>query len=145
MTKTIEQILAEEGRGFFQTSGDSMEPLLHHRKSTVIIEAKKGRLHRWDVALYRRPTGEYVLHRVVGVEPGGYRIRGDNRLWSETVPNEWIIGVMAGFYPDESKQYISCQSPTYQAYLKTLALRHARLWLLALPGRVRRKILAALR
>lgn len=142
MTKTIEQVLAEEGRGFFQTFGDSMEPLLHHRKSTVVIHAKTSRLQRWDVALFRRPTGEYVLHRVVRVEPGGYRIRGDNRLWSEMVPSEWVIGVMAGFYPDKSDQYISCQSPTYQAYLKTLRLRHTRLWLLALPGRVRRKVLS---
>lgn len=139
MQKTIEQVLAEEGRGFFQTSGDSMEPLLHHRKSTVVIQAPASRLKRWDVALFRRPTGEYVLHRVIRVEPDGYRILGDNRLWPEMVPVGWVIGVMAGFYPDESGQYVSCQSPAYQSYLKTLRLRRARLWLLALPGRVRRK------
>lgn len=140
MAKTIEQVLAEQGQGFFQTSGNSMEPLLHHRKSTVVIQAKTSRLQRWDVALFRRPTGEYVLHRVIRVKPDGYRILGDNRLWPETVPAGWVIGVMTGFYPDESGQYISCQSPAYQAYLKTLGLRRARLWLLALPGRVRRKV-----
>ncbi|HIV50137.1 MAG TPA: S24/S26 family peptidase [Candidatus Faecalibacterium intestinipullorum] len=140
MAQRIEQVLSEQGRGFFQTAGDSMEPLLHSRKSTVVLTAARGPLKRYDVALYRRPAGEYVLHRVIGVTESGYRTLGDNRLWPETVPAEWVIGVMAGFYPDESGQYISCQSPAYRAYLKTLRLRRARLWFRALPGRVRRKM-----
>lgn len=143
MAQRIEEVLAQRGRGFFQTAGDSMEPLLHNRKSTVVLTAARGPLKRYDVALYRRPAGEYVLHRVIGLADGGYRILGDNRLWPETVPAEWVIGVMEGFYPDESGQYISCQSPAYQAYLKTLGLRRARLWLRALPGRVYRKVFSS--
>lgn len=140
MPQTIEQVLAQQGKGFFQTAGDSMEPLLHSRKSTVVLAAARGPLKRYDVALYRRPAGEYVLHRVIGFTEGGYRTLGDNRLWPEVVPAQWVIGVMVGFYPDESGEYISCQSPAYRAYLKSLKLRRARLWLLALPGRVRRKV-----
>lgn len=140
MPQTIEQVLAQQGKGFFQTAGDSMEPLLHSRKSTVVLAAARGPLKRYDVALYRRPAGEYVLHRVIGFTEGGYRTLGDNRLWPEVVPAQWVIGVMVGFYPDESGEYISCQSPAYRAYLKSLKLRRARLWLLALPGRVRRKM-----
>lgn len=140
MPQTIEQVLAQQGRGFFQTAGDSMEPLLHSHKSTVVLTAARGPLKRYDVALYRRPAGEYVLHRVIGFTEGGYRTLGDNRLWPEVVPAQWVIGVMAGYYPDESGEYISCQSPAYRAYLKTLGLRRARLWLRALPGRVRRKV-----
>ena len=65
--QTIEQVLAQQGRGFFQTSGASMEPMLHHHKSTVVLEAVRRPLRRMEVALYRRPDGLYVLHRVVGV------------------------------------------------------------------------------
>lgn len=141
MQRTIEEELALNGHSFFQTVGDSMEPLLHNRKSTVVIEGKKESLKRYDVALYRRPsTGAYVLHRVVKVLDGAYLICGDNRIWRETVPDGWVIGVMIGYYEDEQDRYISCESESYQKYLKTLKWRYAALWLRALPGRVRRKL-----
>lgn len=138
--QTIEQTLAQYGKGLFRTEGDSMEPLLHHQSSIVVIEAANAPLNRYDVALYRRPTGAYVLHRVVKVLDGAYLIRGDNRLCQEQVPADWVIGVMTGFYADQSETYISCQSSAYQAYLHTLKRRHRRLWLRALPGRIRNKL-----
>ena len=140
MRRTIEEELALNGHSFFQTVGDSMEPLLHNRESTVVIEAKRTPLKRYDVALYRRPaTGAYVLHRVVKVLDDAYLICGDNRTWRETVPDEWVIGVMTGYYEKEQDRYISCESTPYQSYLKTLRLRYAVLWLRALPGQVWRR------
>ena len=142
--RTIEQELAQNGRAVIQTVGASMEPLLHNRKSTVALIAKQGRLKKQDVALYRRPNGEYVLHRVVKVLDGAYLIRGDNCIGSETVPEAWVIGVMAGYFAGEQDRYISCDSRIYRRYLKTLALRRWRLWLRALPGRVWRRARRAL-
>lgn len=139
-SQTIEQALAQYGKGLFRTEGDSMEPLLHHQSSIVVIEAANGPLNRHDVALYRRPTGACVLHRVVKVLDGAYLIRGDNRLHGERVPAAWVIGVMEGFYPSPEGAYISCDSAPYQAYLRTLKGRYRRLWLRALPGRVRNKL-----
>ena len=138
--RTIEQELAVHGHGFFQTVGNSMEPLLHNRKSTVVIAAKQERLKRYDVALYHRPTGEYVLHRVLKVLDEAYLICGDNRVWKETVPEEWIIGVMTDFYPDEHSDPISCSSKIYQKYLKTLPQRYIFLKMRSFAGRVRRKV-----
>lgn len=143
--RTIEQELAQNGRAVIQTVGVSMEPLLHNRKSTVALIAKQRRLQKQDVALYRRPNGEYVLHRVVKVLDGAYLIRGDNCIGSETVPEAWVIGVMAGYFAGEQDRYISCDSRTYRRYLKTLALRRWRLWLCSLPGRIWRRARRALR
>ncbi len=144
--RTIEQELAQNGRAVIQTVGVSMEPLLHNRESTVVIEAKRTPLKRYDVALYRRPaTGAYVLHRVVKVLDDAYLICGDNRIWRETVPDEWVIGVMTGYYEKEQDKYISCESAPYQSYLKTLRLRYAALWMRTLPGRVWRRACRALR
>lgn len=143
--RTIEQELAVNGRSFFQTVGDSMEPLLHNRKSTVVIEAKKAPLKKYDVALYHRPTGEYVLHRVLKVLDDAYLICGDNRIWKETVPEAWVIGVMTDFYPDEQNRPISCNSEEYQQYLKTLWWRYSFLWMRALPGRVCHKMISLFR
>lgn len=126
--RTIEQELALHGRTVVQTVGVSMEPLLHGRKSSVVLAAKQGPLQVRDVVLYRRPAGEYVLHRVVKVLDGAYLIRGDNCIGSETVPAAWVIGVMTGYFADEGDRYVSCDSPEYQNYLRTLELRR---WL---PG-----------
>ena len=138
--QTIEQELALHGHGLFQTVGDSMEPLLHNRKSTVVIEIPKGPLKKYDVALYRRPRGEYVLHRVVKVLEGAYLICGDNRIRREEVPAQWVIGVMAGYYEDERNIYISCGSDGYRSYLKTLKGRRGILWLRSLFRRIGRKL-----
>lgn len=137
---TIEQELDHLGHCLFQTVGDSMEPLLHNRKSTVVIEKSTGMLRKYDVALYRRPTGEYVLHRIVKVKKGNYLICGDNRIYREPVPGEWILGVMTGFYPDESSRYLTCSDPEYQEYLHAWGRNYCRRWIRALPGRLWRKM-----
>lgn len=140
MNSTIEQELALQEHSFFQTVGDSMEPLLHNRESTVVLKKAEEPLKKYDVALYRRPTGEYVLHRVVKVRKETYLIQGDNRLGRETVPKEWIIGVMAGYYEGEENIYVSCNSKKYRNYLRTLKLRR---WLQSgkkLPIQVMRRV-----
>ena len=123
MRRTIEQELALNGHAFIQTVGISMEPMLHNRESTVVIKAKKGPLKKDDVDLFRRPTDEYVLHRVIKVLNGTYLIRGDNCIQEENVPEEWVIGVMIGYYEDEKNEYISCESATYLRYLRNLKIR----------------------
>ena len=67
--RTIEEELALTGRALSWTVGVSMEPLLHHRRSTVVIESPHGPLKRGDVALYRNARNDYVLHRVIGTTP----------------------------------------------------------------------------
>ena len=136
--RTLEQELAEAGLAVSYTVGDSMEPLLHDRRSTVAVSAPARALVRGDVALYRRPTGECVLHRVVRVGRDVYYIRGDNRIYTEKVPAGWVIGVLLGYYPDEGDSFVSCGSPEDLAYRRILPLRYARLWLRAFPGRAKR-------
>lgn len=118
-----------------------MEPLLHNRESTVVIEKYSGTLEKYDIVLYRRPTGEYVLHRVLKVRRNDYLICGDNRIHREIVPKEWILGVMIGFYPDTEERYISCEDMEYRKYLRMLGLRYWIRWIKALPERMRKKLL----
>lgn len=122
--RTIEQELELNGRCVIQTVGVSMEPLLHNRKSTVVIEKVKFPLKKYDVVLFRRPTGEYVLHRVINAAGEVYIIRGDNCIGKETVPKEQIIGVMSGYYEDENDNFISCGSRYYRRYLGKLKIRN---------------------
>ncbi len=121
----IENELAAHNQCYFQTVGDSMEPILHNRKSTVVIKKAVNDLKPLDVALYFRPSTEtYVLHRVVKVRKTYYRICGDNRTYEEKVPKEWILGYMTGFFPDESENFIDCEDEKYQEYVQKWVKRH---------------------
>lgn len=117
-----------------------MEPLLHNRKSTVVIEKAEFPLKKYDVVLFRRPTEEYVLHRVVKTAGDVYIIQGDNCIGKETVPKERIIGVMTGYYEDENDNYISCEDERYRYYLKALKFRRRKTKLKNILSRVYRKV-----
>ena len=104
------------------TVGDSMEPMLRNRKDTIIIEPVHGRLKRYDLPLYRRPDGKYVLHRILHVKKNGYVICGDNRWWKENVPDEWIVGVVTEFYRREEHIYITDRKYRLYSFMVRLLL-----------------------
>ena len=101
MAQRIEQVLSEQGRGFFQTAGDSMEPLLFDHDTRVVIRRAEGKLKKGDLPVYRRPSGQFVMHRVVRVGKDCYYTRGDNRYGTERVPQEWMLGVVTEIYRKE--------------------------------------------
>lgn len=118
---TIEEILNKEGKYLTPTVGDSMEPLLHNRRNTVVIRQTSSILKKYDIPLYKRPTtGKYVLHRIVKVnlKSKEYIIVGDNRWRKEKVPFSWVLGVMEGYF--EGDEYISCEDPSYIKYSKKI-------------------------
>ena len=113
---TLEQELKAGRICVSTTVGDSMYPMLRNRKDTVIIAPALQPLKRYDLPLYRRPDGQYVLHRILHVKKDGYEICGDNRWHREyPVPQEWVLGVVTGFYRDDS--YISADDLGYRLYV----------------------------
>lgn len=103
MTTTFEELLRRDGKLIYKTKGVSMLPMLRQNRDLVIIELPEGRLRPKDVALYRRGK-DYVLHRVIRVEDGFYRIRGDNTYVLEKVQEKAVMGVLTGFVR-KGKQY----------------------------------------
>jgi hypothetical protein len=83
----------------FTCVGNSMRPLL--RQGTDLFTVRKkgpGRCRVGDVALYRRPPDQYVLHRIIEVRPDDYVILGDNCIGKEYgIRDEDIIGVMTEY------------------------------------------------
>lgn len=141
LSNTIEDELEANKQCYFQTVGDSMEPILHNRKSTVVIKKTEVDLRPYDVALYRRPqTGAYVLHRVASVHDTYYRICGDNRVYEEKVPKSWILGYMIGYFPDESETYISCEDEKYLEYVEYWTKHHRNDMIKTFPFCICRKI-----
>ena len=115
MNHKIEEHLKENGFYVSTTVGVSMWPMLRNRRDRVIIQpVGKERLSRFDLPLYKRPDGKYVLHRIIGVENGYYIIRGDNTYAKERVPDDWIVGVMTEFY--RGKRHVLATSRRYRLY-----------------------------
>ena len=109
----IEAYIKRDGIYVTQTMGISMLPFIRQGHSTVLIVPNEGRLKKYDVALFHRPTGQYVLHRVVKVRKNDYIFCGDNqRKWERGVTDDLIVGVMKELYNDgikvdtESEEYL---------------------------------------
>lgn len=114
-TGKIEQQIDQEGYYISTTVGDSMYPMLRNRRDQVLIESVDCDLQRYDLPLYRRPSGEYVLHRILRVEKNTYIVCGDNRWSKERVPKNWIIGKMTGFYRDNI--WVDHKNTKYRLYV----------------------------
>ena len=94
---TFEEQLEKHGKLIYTNVGDSMLPLIRQDKDLLIIEKPNGRLKKYDVPLYRRDTGKYVLHRILKVRKKDYVICGDNRWKREYgITDRHIIGVLTG-------------------------------------------------
>lgn len=85
----------------FQPHGTSMLPTIRPGRDSVSIRRLDGRAALYDILLYKRPSGKFVLHRVIAVGEGDYTLCGDNRVEIERgVKDDWIIGVLtAVHYP----------------------------------------------
>jgi hypothetical protein len=92
---TFEDQLAQNGKLIYTNKGDSMMPLIKQDRDLLIIEPVHGRLKKYDVPLYKRDSGQYVLHRILKVRKNDYVICGDNRWIKEYgIQDRHIIGVL---------------------------------------------------
>lgn len=142
MTVRLEDVLARDGRLVYTCVGTSMLPLLRQRRDLLIIEKEAGRLKKYDVPLYRRDSGQYVLHRIVKVGAESYVLCGDNQWRREPgVTDRQIIGVMTAFVRDGRE--IPVTDKRYRLYVRLwcglFPLRAALVWCAAMPGRLKRR------
>lgn len=93
---SFEEEIQRKGYLLYRVEGDSMMPLIRQDKDLVLISGKPdGRLKKYDVPLYKRDSGQYVLHRVLRVRENDYVLCGDNRWQRETdISDRHIIGVL---------------------------------------------------
>ena len=101
MSASFEEVLARDGKLIYTGVGTSMLPMLRQRRDLLIIERPGRTLRKYDVPLYRRDSGKYVLHRVLKVRRDGYVLCGDNQWRREYgITDRQIIGVLTAFVRD---------------------------------------------
>ncbi|MCR4794057.1 MULTISPECIES: S24/S26 family peptidase [Ruminococcus] len=113
---TFEEQLEKNGKLIYTNKGDSMMPLIKQDRDLVVIEPVSGRLKKYDVPLYKRDSGQYVLHRILKVRDEDYVICGDNRCVKEYgITDRHIIGVLTGIV--RKGKDVSVKSLKYRLYV----------------------------
>lgn len=127
LSPLMAEILDNAGEVTLQVTGNSMLPLLRHRRDKVcIVTPQQTSLKKYDITLFIRSDGKYILHRVVAVKAGGYVITGDNQYVKEyPVLHSQVIGVVKGIW--RKGKYLSCEDMSYR--------RYSRIWVGTYPMR----------
>lgn len=98
---TLKQQLDASGLLVHTNKGTSMMPLLRENRDLMVIRKRgAGRFHKYDAVLFVRDNGDYVLHRILRVNPDSYWIAGDNCVSGETVREEQVIGILTEIVRD---------------------------------------------
>ena len=63
----IKEKLASGQEVIFSPHGTSMLPFLKEGRDSITLKAPPARLKKYDIPLYQRKNGQYILHRVVDV------------------------------------------------------------------------------
>ncbi len=87
----LKEVVNSGGEFSLITAGTSMLPLLRNRKDTVTLVSADS-VGQYDIVLYQRQCGSYVLHRVMTVNTDSYDMCGDNQTKIEkNVPKEAVV------------------------------------------------------
>ncbi|WP_144023709.1 S24/S26 family peptidase [Paenibacillus sp. FSL H8-0548] len=124
-------------------SGNSMYPLWkHNRDSVVVTSCNPYALKKGDIPLYRRASGQVVMHRIIRVNQDGYDMCGDIETQIEyNLPKDNIIAVVKCF--TRKGQDYSCTHFGYKMYsflwirlrpLRRFFLKGYREWMKRMPA-----------
>lgn len=112
----IEEQLAAGKTVRFSPRGISMLPMLRQGVDSVVLSPVPERLHKYDLPLYRRESGQFVLHRIVKAGDT-YTCVGDNQFDLEPgLKHEQMLALVTAFYRGE--KYHSVTEPGYRLYCR---------------------------
>lgn len=135
----IRQMLAQGRSVSIGPKGTSMLPLIRQGIDYVELSPLPEKLKKYDLPLYQRENGQYVLHRVVKAGEW-YTCMGDNQFDPEPgVTHEQLIALVSAIYRGEKR--IPVTAVSYRLYCRLWHWsRPARRLIRKLKSFVRRKI-----
>lgn len=100
----------------FSPMGISMLPMLRQGVDSVVLSPGPEELKKYDLPLYRRPQGQYILHRIVKAD-GSYTCIGDNQFeYEHGVTHSQMLALVTAFYRGDKRWDV--KSPVYQLYCR---------------------------
>lgn len=114
MMPIIRETLAEGKSVRFNPQGTSMLPMLHPGRDTVVLSPLPETLKKYDLVLYQRKDGSFVLHRIVAVSQT-YTCMGDHQFHRETgLEQRQMIGLVTEFV--RNGKTVKVTAPGYRIY-----------------------------
>jgi len=114
--ETIRFVLDSDGEFRIYPRGTSMLPLLREKKDSVVLIKTVGPIKKHDIILFKKSSGQYILHRVIATEKDSYTTCGDNLHIPEyNVKPEQIIGIVNKIYRDD--KLFNTKKIPYRIYL----------------------------
>ena len=120
-----ERLAAGQTVRYLPFRGVSMLPMLRQGIDSVELSPLPQRLKKYDLPVYRYPSGKYVMHRVVAVREDHYLCLGDNTYEYEKICHDQMIAVVSAFKRGEKR--ISVEALPYRVY--------CRVWVASYPLR----------
>lgn len=137
-----ERLAAGQKVRYLPFRGVSMRPLLRQGKDAVELSPLPARLGKYDLPVYRYPSGKVVMHRVVDVCEDCYICLGDNTYEYEYIRSEQLIGLVSAIRRGD--KYIPVTAPAYRLYsriwVNIFPLRRSLRKLRCLLGKIKRKL-----
>lgn len=100
----------------FSPRGTSMLPMLREGIDSIVLSPLPEKLRKFDLPLYQREDGKYVLHRIIDAG-NTYICMGDNQFVPEPgLRREQMIGIVTAFYRGERKHTVT-EAP-YRLYCR---------------------------
>lgn len=93
-----------------------MLPMLREGIDSIVLSPLPEKLRKFDLPLYQREDGKYVLHRIIDAG-NTYICMGDNQFVPEPgLRREQMIGIVTAFYRGERKHTVT-EAP-YRLYCR---------------------------
>jgi len=121
----------ERGETFcFKPGGISMLPTIRPNRDIVVVAALPEQPKKYDLPLYRRKNGDFVLHRIIKVGET-YTCIGDGQFRAEPgIAREQMVAIVTKIIRD-GKEY-SVDGLLYRLYCRfwhyTRKIRHVIKW-----------------
>ena len=104
----IKELLQSGKTVRFSPKGTSMLPMIRQGIDTVVLAPLTGELKKFDLPLYQRDNGQYVLHRIVKVGQT-YTCVGDNQIAKEEgLRHDQMIAVVVAFTRGKKRYSVHC-------------------------------------
>ena len=112
----IKECLAAGRSVRFSPKGTSMLPMIRQGIDKVVLSPLPNKLKKFDLPLYQRKNGQYVLHRIIKIKDT-YTCIGDNQFELEHgLQHDQMIGVVSAFTRGDMEH--SVKEPGYWLYCR---------------------------
>lgn len=116
MISSFEEQLKKTGTLVYYNVGDSMMPLLKENRDLMVLSVPNRPIRKYDAILYKRDSGQYVMHRVIEIREDGYVLCGDNRYCKEFgVKDEQVLAILTSVL--RKGKTVSVDSTQYKIYV----------------------------